>query len=298
MRFETLDVHSAEGHALRVGVCAHGCTGPAVLIVPGLYSHMGWYRPIGEALAERGAIAFLLDRRGAGISEGVPGHMDSWRHLVDDILRVVARIAQLHPSARVCALGVSLGAAITLATSLVQPQCFARQAALSPGLAPAIRIPLRQRALLAYRGFLRPHHPYELPFTMEHLTDDEEHRQALWNDPLRTRSFTARFLLEVFRMQSFVRRNIVRLRAPLLALLAEDDTMVDNRVTMQTLERVVAAPVRMEVFARAQHVLPASLPLADIVDRIDRWFTAEEAELDLRVELLRVPQPAGGGAEA
>src|SRR6188768_4294406 len=121
MDLETLDVHTAEGHTLKVGVCANECTGPSVLIVPGLFSHMGWYRPLGEALAKRGATAFLLDRRGAGISGGVSGHMDSWRHIVDDIRRVVVRIKERRPAASVCALGVSLGAAMTLATSLVHP---------------------------------------------------------------------------------------------------------------------------------------------------------------------------------
>ena len=92
MELETLDVRTADGFTLKVGVCAKDCTGPSLLIVPGLYSHMGWYRPLGEALAALGSPVFLVDRRGAGISEGVPGHMDSWRHVVDDLLRVVARM--------------------------------------------------------------------------------------------------------------------------------------------------------------------------------------------------------------
>src|SRR5688572_7514460 len=149
MDLETLDVHTAEGHTLKVGVCSNGCTGPSVLILPGLYSHMGWYRPLGEALARRGATAFLLDRRGTGISGGAPGHTGSWLHLVEDTRRVVARIQERRPDASVCALGVSLGAAMTFATSLVHPNCFQRQAVLSPGLAPALRVPLLRRIGLA-----------------------------------------------------------------------------------------------------------------------------------------------------
>src|SRR5262249_6799588 len=160
-----------------------------------------------EALAKRGATAFLMDRRGAGISGGVQGHMDSWRHVVDDIRRVVVRIKDRRPAASVCALGVSLGASMTLATSLVHPECFQRQAVLSPGLAPALQLPLLRRMGLAYRGHASPRFLYELPYTMEQLSDQEEVRQALWNDPLRTRAFTSRFLFEVFRMQRYVRRN-------------------------------------------------------------------------------------------
>jgi alpha-beta hydrolase superfamily lysophospholipase len=303
MEFRTLDVHTAEGHALKVGVCAQECTGPSVLILPGLYSHMGWYRPLGEELAARGATAFLVDRRGAGISEGVPGHMDSWRHVVDDLQRVVARIRELHPSAAVCALGVSLGAAMTLAAALVHRDVFDRHAALSPGLAPGLQLPFLRRVGLAYRGFARPRFLYELPYTMEQLSDQEDLRQSLWSDPLRTRAFTSRFLLEVFRMQRFVRRNIARLRSPLLALVAEKDAMVDNEAVLASLRRVEHAPVRIEIFEGAHHVLPASVPLADLVGRIHHWFTAPASALEPHVVIQRIAasstpvvNPSVGGA--
>ena len=290
MDLQTLDLRTAEGHALKLGVCAEGCAGPSVLIVPGLFSHMGWYRPLGEALHARGMGAFLLDRRGAGLSGGVPGHMDSWRQLVEDIALVVARIRELRPAASVCALGISLGAATTLATSLVKTGCFARQAALSPGLAPGVQLPLRRRIGLAYRGLARPRMLYELPYTPEQLSDKEDVRRALWDDPLRTRAFTSRFLLEVFRMQRFLRRNIARLGVPLLALLAEKDAMVDNRSVLQTLSRIERTPVRVEIFEGAHHVLPASVPLADLIGRIEHWFTAPESALDPRLVIQRVPQ--------
>jgi alpha-beta hydrolase superfamily lysophospholipase len=292
MEFRTLDVRTADGHTLKVGVCANGCSGPSVLILPGLYSHMGWYRPLGEALAARGSTAFLLDRRGAGISEGLAGHMDSWRHVVDDILRVVAKIKELHPTAAVCALGVSLGAALTLATSLVDKDCFQRQAALSPGLAPGLQLPLMRRISLAYSGFARPRAIYELPFTVDQLSDKEELREALWNDPLRTKAVTSRFLLEVFRVQRFVRRNAVRLRVPLLALVAGKDAMVDNQAVLRTLAAVPQTPVRVEIFEGAHHVLPASVPIEELVGRIDHWFTVPDTALDRRVVVQRIPQAA------
>jgi alpha-beta hydrolase superfamily lysophospholipase len=300
MDFRTLEVRTADGHALKLGACAGDCTGPSVLILPGLYSHMGWYRPLAEALAARGAAAFLLDRRGTGISEGLPGHMDSWRHVVDDLLRVVAKIKELHPAASVCALGVSLGAAMTLAASLVQPSAFERQAALSPGLAPGLRLPLMRRLGLAYSGLARPRVLYELPFTMEQLSDHEELRQALWSDPLRTRAVTSRFLLEVFLMQRFVRRGIVRLRAPLLALLADEDRMVDNRAVLEILKRVERDPVRVVIFEGAHHVLPASVPLETLAERLWHWFATPAGTLEARVVLERVPaapEPKQAGEE-
>jgi len=289
MELDTLEVRTAEGYTLKVGVCAKQCTGPSILVVPGLYSHMGWYRQLGEALAALGSPVFLLDRRGAGISEGLRGHMDSWRHMVDDIVRVVARMKELHASASVCALGISLGAAMTLATSLVHPGSFQRQAVLSPGLAPGIKVPVLRRMGLAWSGVARPRTLNELPFTMEQLSDRADLRDALWSDPLRSRAFTSRFLLEVFRLQRFVRRGAFRLRDPLLALVAEKDALVDNRVVLETLSRIRETPVRIEIFEGAHHVLPASVPLDDLVGRVHHWFSAPADSLERRVAIQRVP---------
>jgi acylglycerol lipase len=289
LEFTTLDVRTADGHTLKVGAYPGGAGEISILILHGLYSHMGWYRRLGEALAERGAAVFLLDRRGAGISEGLAGHMDSWRQVVDDILRVVSKIKALQPGSKVCALGISLGAAMTVATSLVQRDSFHRHAALSPGLVPAMRISLRRRVGVAYSAYARPRVLYELPFTANQLCDREEVRRALWDDPLRTRAVTSRFLLELFRLQRYVRNNLVHLPAPLLALLAGADTLVDNTATLAILKRVERVPVHVDVFQEANHVLPASVPLAELVGRIWHWFTAPESALERRVVIQLVP---------
>jgi alpha-beta hydrolase superfamily lysophospholipase len=283
------EVRTADGLTLKVGACAVSGTGPSILILHGLYSHMGWYRRLGESLAAHGAAVFLLDRRGAGISGGLAGHMESWRDVADDLLRVTARIRALRPGSEVCALGVSLGAAMTLATSLVQRGTFQRHAALSPGLAPAMVLPFARRVGIAYSAYARPRVLYELPFTADQLTDRVEVRDALWNDPLRTRTVTSRFLLEVFRMQRFVQQNIARLDAPLLALVAGDDAMVDNETVVRVLSRVQRAPVRLEIFDGARHVLPASVPLPELAGRIWHWFTAPDSALDRRVVIQHVP---------
>ena len=292
MEFTTLEVPAADGQLLKVGAYPGSGAKLAVLVLHGLYSHMGWYRPLAEALVERGGAVYLLDRRGAGISGGLAGHIDSWRQIVDDLQRVVARIRSLHPGAPVCGLGISLGAAMTVATSLVHEDAFQRHALMSPGLAPAVQLPFMRRIGVVYSAFARPHVLYELPFTVEQLCEQGELRESLWSDPLRTRAITSRFLLEIFRMQRFVRQHIDRLRTPLLALVAGKDAMIDNEAVLAVLNRARRAPVRIEVFPQAQHVLTASVPLPDLVGRIWHWFSAPEETLEKRVAIQLVAPEA------
>ena len=225
--------HGRRATRSRSASARRAARGPSVLIAARLYSHMGWYRPLGEAPGgARRAPSSSLDRRGAGISEGVAGPHGL---LAARGRRPPARRRQDQgaPSRRrACArLGISLGAAMTLATSLVHADCFQRQAAALAGARarPAAAAAAAHRPRLQRRSRVRACST-SCPSRWSSSAIGEELRQALWSDPLRTRAFTSRFLLEVFRMQRFVRRNIDRLRAPLLALLAEKDAMVDNEV--------------------------------------------------------------------
>ena len=298
MEFTTLDVPTADGHTLKLGAY-RGNADISILILHGLFSHMGWYRPMAEALAAHDASVFLLDRRGSGTSEGLPGHVESWLHLVDDLRRAVTLIEELDPAARVCVVGVSLGAAIAIAAALLDTECCERIAVLSPGLAPGNKVRMSRRLNVLYNAYARPRRLWELPFTADQLSNQEELCKSLWEDPLRTRRVTSRFLFEVFRLQRFVRRNITRLRPPLLGLVAGKDALVDNRTTLEVLRRVEGTPVRIESYPEAHHVLTGSLPLEEVVGRIWHWFTTPETSLDRTVVIEEVKDlPSPGVASA
>lgn len=270
--------------------------GPIALILHGLYSHMGWYRELAGGLAGRGVATYLTDRRGAGLSAGVRGHMLSWRHTVDDAVLVARSIRAEHPQRALHAIGISLGGAMSLAAALCEPGVFDRQVLLSVGLAPKLSVPLRTRLNLVHRSLRSPATVFPLPFAAEQLSHDPAWRRALWDDPLRTKEVTARFLTQVFRLQSFVRRRVGRLTTPVLALLAEDDQLVDNRVTIETLRRARRTAVRVELFEGASHVLPACVPAEDLLGRIEAWLSPDPADLPPGYELRRVPRFASGSS--
>lgn len=241
------------------------------LVLHGLFSHTGWYVDLARGLAAHGIATWMLDRRGAGRSGGTRGHMDRWRQLASDVLLVSTRLRERHPGLPAAAIGVSLGATVGWATELERPGSFDRLVLLSPGLAPLIKLPLSRKLNLLRRTFVDPRQTYELPFTAAQLTDREAWQRALWNDPLRTHRVTARFLVELFKMQRYLRTKARHTRAPILALLAERDQLVDNGVTERTL-RQVSPPVEVDVYVDASHVLAACVDGASLVERIAEWM--------------------------
>lgn len=263
---------------------------PAVLVLHGIASHMGWYRGLAREMARAGISAYLADRRGSGLSEGVRGHALSWRVLAADVAAVGAEIERRDRPAALHLMGISLGSVIALASVLLRPEPWKSLILFSPGLATFYRAPLWRRLQLVHRSLLRPRKLHELPFSVEQLTDEPAWRIALSGDPLRTRELTARFIVETFRMQGFVRANMSRVRLPVACFLGESDRIVDNVEVVRALARLGSKRVHLETFEGASHILPASVPESEMVDRLRRWL--EEGEGGGRTS-IRTPRFSG-----
>lgn len=298
MASATFCVRSQDGTELCVGAQPCGGEGPLLLILHGLFSHMGWYRSLAEEMAAAGASVYMLDRRGAGLSQGPRGHMPNWPTLVRDVGAVAHEIRARHPGRPLHCLGISLGGTIALATSILHPDLFASQILLSPGLAAGFPVPLRKRLRLLRSFLLKPRQLFDLPFAVDTLTDHPRWRQALAADPLRTQQVTARFLVETFRMQKFVRARMPDVRVPLLALLAAKDQLVDNQVAIAALRRAGSHRVRIEVFEGAAHILPASVPSTELLQRFAHWLRQPGPAAREELSIVSVPAFPGNGGIA
>src|SRR5687767_480858 len=115
MTFARISVRADDGTLLTVGAQPCGGEGPVLLILHGLFSHMGWYRTLAEELANAGAAVYLLDRRGAGLSQGTRGHMRSWHAVIRDIAVVAHDIHSRHAGRPLHVMGISLGGTFSLA---------------------------------------------------------------------------------------------------------------------------------------------------------------------------------------
>ena len=291
-----LVVTARDGLQLKVGAYPAPGDGPVVLISHGIASHMGWYRPLAQELRGRGLSVYTPDRRGTGLSQGSRGHMPSWRLVVDDLQRVADEVARRHPGRPLHLLGISLGAVFSAGAVLDRPERYASLLASAPGFVARFKLPLRRRLRVLKRSFLDPERLYDLPFGMSTLTDREDWQQVLRADPLRTRKVTARFLVEMFRMQKATGRELGLLKLPLLVYLAGDDELIDNEAVLGLLtrsdrpSRPGQAVKRVEIFEGASHILPASQPRAAFCDALQNWFVGGYQTVGSGLEVVPVPQ--------
>lgn len=88
---------------------ATGAPKAAVLIVPGLNSHSGYYGWTANQLAAQGYVVYAVDLRGRGLSDGERFYVDSIDQYVADVDGMMDIVRKEQPNLKVFVLGHSAG---------------------------------------------------------------------------------------------------------------------------------------------------------------------------------------------
>lgn len=268
MRSECRDMILEARDGTPLAVRNYPASGPQVVILHGIASHMGWYDSLASALASEGVGAWLMDRRGFGRSGGPRGHVESFGHWIDDVAHLAAHVRQQTGSKSVHALGVSLGGAVALATAILRPDALDRLVLSAPGLGAASALPPSKRVAILMRAVIARRVLRPMPYGIDNLTDDLRWRAAMMNDPLRAREVTSGLLFEVWKLQRFVKANIGRLASPVLAMLGGSDKVASNRVTVSVLKASASRHIDVEILVGAPHVIAAAVPHDHTLNRV------------------------------
>jgi acylglycerol lipase len=238
-----------------------------LIYLHGIESHAAWFLPAAQRLAARGCTTFLLDRRGSGLNGALErGDAASADVLLEDVRLFRAHAAHaVHaghaaPDAdaapeKVVIVGLSWGGKLALAAALDEPAGVRAVVLVTPGLVPAVRLSwtdrLRLLASLPAGGRAR----VALPITPEMFTRSPRFLAFLRDDPQRVQHVTARLLRAGLDLDRRIRAGLHALPAPVLALLAEHDRIVDNARTAALLGRLPPGRLRLSTYAGATHSL-------------------------------------------
>src|SRR5215468_4121992 len=89
-----------------------------VVLVHGFNSHSGYYRWVGEQLAASGLVAYALDLRGRGKSDGERFYVDSMADYVGDLAAFVRLARSREPGLPTFLLGHSAGGVVSCTYTL------------------------------------------------------------------------------------------------------------------------------------------------------------------------------------
>lgn len=221
---------------------------PPVVYLHGIESHGGWFAPMAGRLADRGWTVHLLDRRGAGLNRSLdPGHAESAEQLLDDVRAFRRTLGPHH------LIGLSWGGKLALASALRDQQDLRTLCLITPGLAPRVDLPLRQKLKLLCASALGRRAMLTIPIEPEMFTRTPRYLEFIEQDALRLERVSNGFLLAGLSLDASIRRGLASLSSPTLLLLAEHDRIVDNARTRRLMERAPNGLVRIREYRATTH---------------------------------------------
>lgn len=257
------------------GLTLNGCvwrndTAKAVILfMHGIESHLGWFQDTGAALCEAGYTVYAIDRRGSGHSEGTPGHMGSFRDVVGDIRTFVDYVRESENSnLDLIGLGLSLGSNFWSSYSILHPDSIDGIVMVGPGIKPRVGVSLGRRLWILGHAFLSPKTLFPIPIRDDMFTANPAFKTFLASDSLRRKTVTARFFLELLKMQRFLSTQAGRLQLPLHVILAGDDTIIDNDGVVRWVQKTGSERASILEYEGAYHSLQFELPGGELASAI------------------------------
>lgn len=245
----------------------------ALVYLHGVESHAGWFAQAAILLRERGYDVFCLDRRGSGINRGnrdfTPGHVDTFRVLLDDIHAFIAPLRERYR--RVVLVGLSWGGKLAAAHALAWPGDADALVLITPGFKALVDVGPLDKLKIVLFSQLSPESQVASPIEPEMFTTTPRYLDYIENDPLRLTHATARFYWQSNRLDAWLEDNIDRLDTPLLLFLAGRDRIIDNTGVIELLQRARLQEFEIIDYPEQTHSVQFDDP-DRLVQDMDQWL--------------------------
>lgn len=203
-----------------------------ILVAHGLSDHGGRFLFVAEKLAEAGFNVFIPDLRGNGLSDGIRGHFDSARQMLDDITFFISEIRKKN-ELPVILYGQSMGGNIVLAYALNFPENINAAVASSPWLRLA-NPPAKM--LVKISPFLAKMLPkFKIPNGLKSsdLTHDKQIDEAYDNDPLIHWKITFSTFYHITNQGEDSIQSASNLKIPVLLMHGDSDNITSFAASEQ-----------------------------------------------------------------
>lgn len=282
-----------DGPTLFLRQIAPNAAKATILFVHGSMVHSEYYMPFALRLAALGYGTVLCDLRGHGRSDGVRGHVGSFHHHVDDVLRVVEALGQT--TSPLYLGGESYGALVAWAAYERMPESARLQGMLMVSPALRLRITLAPWQRIGLQGLARAWPRFRSPtaMTLAGVSTHPDIDELVRRDPLLCRRYTVGFFVNLLSAEEAILR-LPEPRVPVLSVLASNDLVIDTEASREFLGRL-KPPSRMAVIPDSLHGL-CSDRSQDIAGLFQAWVGSQGPSDRLAVHAGLRPWGGGDGA--
>jgi alpha-beta hydrolase superfamily lysophospholipase len=250
-----------------------------ILALHGMNDHSFAFEKPATEWAKLGIATYAYDQRGFGGSwnRGIWPGVDT---LTADLATVARLVHARHPDVPLYLLGESMGGAVVITAMAERPLPEIAGAIL---VAPAVwgreTLPVSLRVSL----WLAAHTVPSLELTGQELnirpTDNIEVLRAMFRDPRVLKSTRVDAIYGVVNLMDQALKDAAKVKPPILMLYGERDQVMPRKPTLEAIERMPPAGVKVALYPKGYHMLLRDLDGETVIRDVEAWLANPAAAL-------------------
>jgi alpha-beta hydrolase superfamily lysophospholipase len=243
-----------------------------ILIAHGFGEHSGRYGALTEHLVNHNYSVTAYDHRGHGLSDGLPGHVESFGEYDEDLTRIIKSVRSASQVKPLFLIGHSMGGLIALRYAARKSDTLSGAIISAPLIEVAVPVPAHKLMIARVSARMAPRMRLDNEINPSNLSRDPEVGRAYAADPLVNRKVSAKWFAEATRAMQEVAEWASRITTPILVMHGTDDRLASVDATRRMFERIGSPDKELVIFPGYYHELFNEPEKQDLFERVTEWL--------------------------
>ena len=270
-------VTASDGLRLYLRRCEAAGARGEILISHGFGEHCGRYGALTAHLVSHHYSVTAYDHRGHGLSDGLPGHVESFNEYDEDLAKVISVALSRSGARPLFLIGHSMGGLVALRYLEHKGGALSGAIISAPLIEVAVAVPAHKLMIARVGARMNPRFRLDNAINPANLSRDPEVGRLYAADPLVNRKVSTKWFAEATRAMHEVAELAHQITTPVLVMHGTEDRLASVEATRRTFERIGASDKELVIYSGFYHELFNEPEKQEVFERVTGW-------LDKRVE--------------
>ncbi len=243
-----------------------------ILIAHGFGEHSGRYGALTDHLVNHNYCVTAYDHRGHGLSDGLPGHVESFGEYDEDLAKLISSVRSRSQAKSLFLIGHSMGGLIALRYAARKGGALSGAIISAPLIEVAVPVPAHKLMIARVSARIAPRMRLNNEINPSNLSRDPEVGRAYAADPLVNRKVSGKWFAEATRAMQEVAEWAPRITTPLLVMHGTDDRLASVHATRRMFERIESPDKELVIYPGFYHELFNEPEKQDVFERVTEWL--------------------------